>query len=296
MVFSHTVYCDWLTDPNRGHVGWYGYEPLKEEKKEKKKENKTVIKTVIKPTKEQKKKKKKIKWPTPEKLWTMNATETRKWLNRAADEAIGNPTEKNVERWLYYFQVAQKKALRFAAMWRWVIRKHPEFYASTANLSSMFSVSRAMYRMQKQVVENALKEGAEKYTVVAFIKHDDLGNVVRDVMNKIRRGTPELHVKYYYWPENAKEFLKYHVTYTPQIFVYNKKQGMVPVIAGAYSVKTMKRILAETFLVLEGKISPAEYFMAHERLWENYVGQPGSTTTSGNIPESLIPQAPALFR
>ncbi len=263
-----TCFSSWIDDPNRGKVGWYGYEPLKKPEKKKKKQIPAVPKRISKVPEEEKTREEKIKWPTPEELYHMNASQIRKWLDKATDVAIGNPTEENVERWAVYKYIAERKAVEFTSMWKWVLRKHPELYITRAHF---FLIPQAMGAFEKQkskLIRDTINSiSPDDFALLLFLKHDDeVSNALKYVIGIVKRRHPNLQVVYYYWPEDRRYFEKAGVSYVPQLWLLSRKKGLFPVYAGVRGVEDTEEILANTIQIATGKITPWEYIRTERNL------------------------------
>ena len=245
LALSFSASADWITSPSRGHKGWYGYEVVKKKKKEKKKKKKVT-----------ERKKALISWPTPSELYRMKVSEIRKWIEKASDAAISNPTEKNIKRWIEYMKVADRKATEFAGMWAWVMQNNPDLYRESALYPSVNPGVRAYWRLVWENIENTLREKAESYALIFFYRTDDpfskaQGNIL-DLFTEENPGWIVKRVEVS--PEIAKRF---NITYTPQIWLLSKKlQKPIPLAAGVISVNGLEKRIYHTILVLEGKMPP----------------------------------------
>ena len=244
LLFTCTARADWLTSPERGKRGWYGYEVRKEEKKKKVKEKK------------KEEKKKAFQWPSPDELYHMKVAEIRKWIGKAADEAISRPTEENIKRWILYMKVADRKATEFAGMWAWVMQKNPDLYREAALYPAVRPGSRAFWKKVWRDVKEKLRKEAHDYALLFFFHPDDpFSEAQSEILKLFREENPDWTVKNIkVTPELAERF---GINYTPQIWLLPRKTGKpVPLAAGVISVNRLEKKIYHTILVLEGKLPP----------------------------------------
>ena len=212
---------DWISAPDRGHVGWYGYE-VKKKKKKKKKEKKKLEKKVEVVV--EKGKKEEIKWPTPEELANMkSAEEIRKWLDKAADIAVAQPTVKNVERYVAYLHVVETKASQFASVEKWVMLTHPEYISEPLASSLPQAVAGEVEAREKFVKDVLSGVFPGRYAVLVFLLKDDLmsGEEVR-IMHRVKEDFPNLEVRYFYWPDDREVFRKLGVRKVPSVWILER--------------------------------------------------------------------------
>lgn len=250
---DRTVYAEWkIDDPHRGHVGWYGYEVKeKEKKKEKKKEHKKEksLSIVVE---------KKEKWPSAEELYHMKPSQIKKWVNKASEEAIGNPTEENVKRWIEYMNVVERKASEFAGMWAWVIQTNPDLYKEAALYPSVEPGNRALWKRIWRSIGEVLKTRSNDYALLFFYRNNDPYSESMDfILKSFKENHPEWQIKkidvnqYPYLAE------KFNITYVPQIWLLPRKtRKAIPLTAGPVSVLVLEKKIYHTIMVVEGKLPP----------------------------------------
>ena len=243
LLTTCTVLADWITSPRRGHRGWYGYEVKKQEEKK-----------VQQKKKQKKKQPLPASWPTTDELYHMKVSEIRKWINRAADEAISNPTEQNVKRWIEYMRVADRKATEFSGMWAWVMQNNPDLYREAALYPSVNPGSRAYWKLVWQNVKAVLAEHSTKYALLFFHSDDPFSEAQKQILEEFRRENPAWKVKNIYVTPLIAE--KFRIDYTPQIWLLPRNGKPVPIAAGVISVNALEKRIYHTILVLEGHMPP----------------------------------------
>jgi len=244
-VLSSICFPDWISSPERGHRGWYGYEAKKKKPEQKKKKKQTKE---SKPAPQ-------ITWPTPDELAHMKVEQIRKWINRASDEAISNPTEANIKRWIEYMKVADRKATEFAGMWAWVMQNNPDLYKESALYPSVAPGSRAYWKLVWKNIEDTLKEKAKDYALLFFHSDDPFSKAQKDILDLFAQQHPDWNIKNVEVTPSIAQ--KFGIKYTPQIWLLPRKtQKPIPLAAGVVSVSKLEKKIYHTILVLEGKLPP----------------------------------------
>jgi len=256
---------DWYNSPQQGRVGWYGYQPIGNFTKHKKKQS---IKKKQAPLKNKTKKSKIIKWPSPEQLYHMGVKQVRYWTDKAFEQAMKTLRVKDVERWYSYYQIMVKKASDFTALWEWVYQTHPSYhlpgiYSGTLVPGGIKAYLDYKHRWITTMISLATPD---KYALLVFLSHDEYSGVERHVIQMLKNKYPFLKVRYFYFPEDRKYFLRFHVEYTPQVWLLSRRKGLVPLIYGVEALDYTERVLAFTLALLNGKITLKQYQMLYSTL------------------------------
>ena len=244
----------WIDSPERGKVGWYGYEVEKTEKEPEKAEKKAE-----KISKGEKiESKRPVRWPTAEELYHMKPSQAREYIKKASEEAIANPTEENVSRWVQYVHVAQVKASEFAGAWSWVMQQNPDLYRTAALYPSVPLGGKAFWRTVWQDIQKLLKKKKDEYAILFFYGLEDAFD---EAMKKILKSFHEVHPEWIVKEINIRkhpsiaETLK--ISYTPQLWLLRRgEEKPYPLAAGPVSVTHLEKKIYHTILVLEGKKPP----------------------------------------
>ncbi len=242
----------WVDSPLKGKRGWYGYEIEKENEEKPEKAEKKPQKVA---EAEGSAEKKPFRWPTAEELYRLKPSEIRKYIEKASEEAIANPTEENVARWIRYVQVAQVKASEFAGAWAWVMQQNPDLYRTAALYPSVAAGKQAFWRTVWKEIRGVLDEEKDRYAILFFHGLEDYFD---EAMGRIIRAFLENHPG---WRVERIDVRKVpviaerlNITYTPQIWLLKRgAERPVPLAAGPVSVTALEKKLYHTILVLEGK-------------------------------------------
>ncbi len=251
-VFVERSGAGWIDSPLKGKKGWYGYEVEKENKEKPEKAEKKPEKVVEAGEPAEKKP---VKWPTAEELYRLKPSEIRKYIERASEEAIANPTEENVARWIRYVHVAQVKASEFAGAWAWVMQQNPDLYRTAAFYPSVAAGKQAFWRTVWREIKRVLDEEKDEYAILFF---HGLEGYFDEAMERIIGAFLENHPG---WRVERIDIRRVpvlaerlNITYTPQLWLLKRgAEKPVPLAAGPVSVTALEKKLYHTILVLEGK-------------------------------------------
>jgi len=243
----------WVDAPDRGRVGWYGYQKEKEPEGEKSEKEK-VVETAERTEEEGRR----SRWPTPDELYRMKPSEIKKFIDEASEVAIADPTEENVRRWIEYLHVAEVKASEFAGAWAWVMQQSPDIYRSAALYPVVPAGNSAMWKKVWSDVENTLRTKHGDYAILLFV---GLGGPYDEAMIRIMKTFssrhPEWRVERVDLRENPQIGSKLGINYTPQVWLLSRqKQKPFPLAAGPVAVSRLEKKIYHTIQVLEGKKPP----------------------------------------
>lgn len=266
----------WYDDPRQGRVGWYGYqkyENKKEQEKEAKKEESRQERIET------------TKWPTYEEALKMKPSELKKWLQRAAEEAVANPTEKNVLRWATYMKATREKSLAFAGAVAWVLQNHPEL-TYNQYFPIVFPAKRALLVEKTKEIEGRLRQESEDFALILFVSKD--APYTKGAMSICK-----YFAQKYGWrveivdaDENPLLARAMGVTYIPQAWVISRK-GYKPFLAmtGIVSLKDLERAIYKGIKIVKGEMSPEEYGKPIAKGLVNYsVRKKGEAMHSNEFP------------
>ncbi len=240
---------DWISDPHAGSVGWYGYEKYEKQAKRKNEKKRTV--------KKKKARRVLVKWPSPEELARMYPDEIQKWIRKAEAEAIREPSEANVKRWLEYVTVAQRKATQFAGMWAWVVQTNPEFAVEAAgsglNEPARVALARERLLLRRRVVD----EACNRYALLVFLDDSDLSLAQKKIMDLFMDDHECWDVRFFLYGRDNDIFRSLGVSFAPQVWLLSRRlQKAVPLAVGPTAEDMLEERIAETVMVLEGKKPP----------------------------------------
>ncbi len=282
---SSTCNCaGWTDDPLRGRKGWYGYEPIKEEVKVKE-EMKPVIKQVER--KPEKIEQKETRWPTPEELYRMKPSQINKYIKQASEEAIANPTEDNLKRWIEYMHIVEVKASEFAGAWAWVMQQNPDIYRTAALYPAIPKGNEAFWQKVWHSVKRELNEKRNDYALLFFTGIEpEFDKIMRKVLSKFKESYPGWRLEEIDIKRNLSLAKKLKITYTPQVWLLSKEKGRpFPIAAGPIALTRLEKKIYQTILVLEGKKQHKEYpyFVFKDKFPIN-TGMLTKTSTNTEVP------------
>ena len=233
---------DFYEDPHSGQEGWYGYQEYDANETEKS-DNET----------------RPIVWPTVSEAMKMRPSELKKVLERAADVAIGNPTEANVLRWVRYIEIASRKSLEFANVVAWVRQRHPEL---NAMVQDPFTHSaRSMAAKIRWFDEKNLLDGSRNdFAILLFVsRHVPLSVVAEKIVKQFARAH---RWKYQVIDADSVPELAsaVGVTAIPQAWVISR-EGYDSFIAmtGAVTVSELETSIYRGIKLVTGKTTPRNY-------------------------------------
>ena len=243
IIIVSPVHAEWINSSKKGHVGWYGYEVKKQSRKKKKTAGKVQKKPAV------------LSWPSPDKLYHMKVSEIRKWIDKAADQAISHPTEQNIKRWIEYMKVADRKATEFSGMWAWVMQNNPNLYREAALYPSVNPGSRAYWKAVWQSVKNALAEKGSQYALLFFHSSDPFSKAQKQILDEFTKENPGWSIKEIALTPPVAQ--KFNIQYAPQIWLLPKTtKKPIPLAAGVISLNRLEKRIYHTILVLEGHMPP----------------------------------------
>ena len=233
-----------------GRKGWYAYEKYEKPEKKKKQTKKRKARGNAKP----------FRWPTYEEALRMKPSELKKILERAAEEAIADPTEENVVRWATYMKAAREKSVRFAGTLSFVLLKHPELsYAPEFPIN--YPASRALSRARAEEMKSFLKKIRDRFALILLTsKRSPLSGPAERIC---RMFAEETGWKFVSVDADSRPDLvkRLGAKYLPQAFIISRDPGIppFPVMVGAEALSVLRRNIYTVARIALGEISPAEF-------------------------------------
>lgn len=229
----------WYDGKNKGHVGWYGYEPEK-------KEEEKIVEGEPPPTQSphpEQIPEKITEWPTYDEAMNMRPEELGRYLKESGAEAFKNPEDEAMMlRWTQYMTVTRVKSEEFAMAHAYVTLQHPELVYQEA--TDVVPGMQAMNAQKWQSRSDYLKSRADSFGLMLFTQHE---NALNEPMENILRGFQS----YFDWDyrvvdvdENPVLAQIVGVTKIPQIFLISIDNQFDPVLV--VTGPTTSLSLAET--------------------------------------------------
>ena len=234
---------DFYEDPHKGQEGWYGYQEYEE--------NETAMgNNETTPA---------LEWPSASEAMRMKPSELKKVLEKAADVAIGNPTEKNVLRWVRYIEIASRKSLEFANVVAWVREQHPELDAMVQDPFT-HSAQGTAAKIRWFHKKNLLDSSRDKFAILLFVSRDiPLSSVAEKIVRQFARAH---HWEYKVVDVNDVPQLAYAVGVNaiPQAWVISR-EGYDSFVAmtGAVTVSELETSIYRGIRLVTGEITPRNY-------------------------------------
>jgi len=241
---------DWYTDPQKGQEGWYGYEVYKD--KETEPENNDTVEIQAE---------KQVEWPTMKEAMGLNATVLGHLIKKAADVAIGKPTEANVMRWVEYMDVARTKSLHFANVAAWVRQNNPQFNTaiqSPYNYSGRLAAAKARLAGRKKYIGKK----ADEIAVLLFVSQSiPLSDPARKILEEYCKNRGLVLRIYDMDIEDSRLLAEsLGVNAIPQAWVISKKgYTPFPIMTGTTSESQIELALYRGLRVVSGDTPPKEY-------------------------------------
>ena len=236
--------------PETGRKGWYAYEKYEKPEKKKKQTEKQKAQENTRP----------FRWPTYEEALRMKPSELKKILERAAEEAIADPTEEKVVRWATYMKAAREKSVRFAGTLSFVLLKHPELsYAPDFPIN--YPASRALSRARAEEMKSFLQKIRDRFALILLTsKRSPLSGPAERIC---RMFTEETGWRFVSVDADSRPDLvkRLGAKYLPQAFIISRDPGIppLPVMVGAEALPVLRRNVYTVARIALGEISPAEF-------------------------------------
>ncbi|AEH45792.1 hypothetical protein Thein_1937 [Thermodesulfatator indicus DSM 15286] len=250
LLFQTPVWAGWYSaePPATGHRGWYAYEKYKKTQETKQNSGERPVRQP------------KIHWPTYEEVLKMKPSDLKKWLQKATEEAVADPSEKNVTRWAIYMKAAREKSVRFAGSLSFVLLKHPELsYAPDFPIT--YQASRALSRARYLKINSFLQKIRDRFALILLVSsRSPLSEPAQKICRKFadETGWKLVVVDADSRPDIAKRL---GAKYVPQAFIISRDPGIspLPVMAGAEALPVLRQNVYTVARIALGEISPAEF-------------------------------------
>jgi len=225
-----------------GRLGWYNYEVLPDPEQEEPDDQKEPEESPASPT-----------WPSFQEAIAMRSPELRALIQRATEEAVSDPNEENVLRYVTYTNAAREKAYQFSQATAWVQEQHPElkFFGAGDHPAS----SRPLARYFETAQNEYLTENRNQFALIAFI--DPENPITENLIQGVESVADEIG-----WPlqvfngrEKPEHAAAFGVTMLPQIFVLPRDKSIKPFIAatGMVAQSTLKTKLYRGLRLVTGE-------------------------------------------
>ena len=196
--------------------------------------------------------------PTPETFLKLPVSYVRKQLESSLEQAMSDLSEESVLKYLFWMDVARRKALAFANMTSWLIAQHPELDMNSAMPSALHGYY-ASRKRNYEAVKNLLKRVQNKYGLILVIRGDD-------PVSLAQLQTVEYFVDRYGWDyavvdalERPQAAAALGTQVLPTTFLLSREGKKIPLCAGAVSVSELELLCFRAVGVLEGKIPPQSF-------------------------------------
>lgn len=196
--------------------------------------------------------------PTPETFLKLPVSYVRKQLESSLEQAMSDLSEESVLRYLFWMDVARRKALAFANMTSWLIAQHPELDMNSAMPSALHGYY-ASRKRNYEAVKNLLKRVQNEYGLILVIRGDD-------PVSLAQLQTVEYFVDRYGWDyavvdalEKPRAAAALGTQVLPTTFLLSREGKKIPLCAGAVSVSELELLCFRAVGVLEGKIPPQSF-------------------------------------
>ena len=217
--------------------------------------------------------------PTPETILKLPVSYVRKQLESSLEQAMSDLSEESVLRYLFWMDVARRKALAFANMTSWLIAQHPELNMNSAMPSALpgYYASR---KRNYEAVKRLLQTARNKYGLILVIRSDDPVSIAQLKTIKYfadRYGWEYAVVDALNRPRAAAAL---GTQVLPTTFLLSREGKKIPLCAGAVSLSELELLCFRAVGVLEGKIPPQSFGL--------YPAEQGGPLDPFGIPLQLI--------
>ncbi len=230
--------------------GWRWFNEEKDQKQEKQTNfsisTKTKINVILQ------------KNPTPETILKLPVSYVRKQLEASLEQAMSDLSEESVLRYLFWMDVARRKALAFANMVSWLTIQHPELNLNSAMPTALHGYY-ASRKRNYEAVKRTLKKYRDKYGLILVIRSDDPVSLAQlQTLNYFvdRYGWDYAIVDAISRPQTA---VALGTQVLPTTFLLTREGKKIPLCAGAVSVSELELLCFRAVSVLEGKIPPQSF-------------------------------------
>lgn len=217
--------------------------------------------------------------PSPITILKLPVSYVRKQLKSSLEQAMSDLSEESVLKYLFWMDVARRKALAFANMTSWLIAQHPELSLNSAMPSSLpgYYASR---KRNYEAVKRLLKQTKNKYGLILVMRSDD-------PVSLAQLQSVKFFVNRYGWDyavidalERPRAAQALDTQVLPTTFLLSREGKKIPLCAGAVPVSELELLCFRALGVLEGKFPPQSF-----GIYPTERGGPGDPTA---IPVQLI--------
>lgn len=244
----------WYESPpeEKGKRGWYGYEvkPVEPEQKEDQQPKKKDQAQASAPA----------KWPTYEEAMKMKPSELADIIKKAADEAIGDPSnQESVIRWATYIKAMTDKSGQFSEAVGWALLQNPQL--TYQEYTNVVPGSRAIQRARAEEMHGFLSAKAQDHALVLFERP---GHALNPPLEEIvKRFGKEVgwEVRIVDVETNRRLAEIVGVSMTPQVFVVTKENRNRPFVAATSSTSliALKEAVYRGLRVTEEGVPTTEF-------------------------------------
>ena len=196
--------------------------------------------------------------PTPETILKLPVSYVKEQLETSLEQAMSDLSQESVLRYLFWMDVARRKALAFANMASWLIAQHPELDMNSAMPTALHGYYAGRKR-NHEAVKHLLKNARNHYGLILVIRSDD-------PVSLAQLQTVRYFVDRYKWDYAVVDALERPQTVAalgtqvlPTTFLLSREGKKIPICAGAVSVSELELLCFRAVGVLEGKIPPQSF-------------------------------------
>ena len=238
--------------------GWRWFNEPKEQKQKKQNQKQELASAKLQPAKTSNTKVVLPPNPTPETFLKLPVSYVREQLESSLEEAMSDLSEESVLRYLFWMDVARRKALAFANMTSWLIAQHPELDMNSVMPTALHGYY-ASRKRNYDAVKSLLKKVQNKYGLILVIRSDD-------PVSLAQLKTIEYFVDRYGWDyavvdalEQPRVAAALGTQVLPTTFLLSREGKKIPLCAGAVSVSELELLCFRAVGVLEGEIPPQSF-------------------------------------